>query len=412
MKRDETSQQLKHEQGAHENPDLSRRGFMLTAAMAAAGAGAAGLLSPSAAKAAPAAAEGTAAGSGPYPVEGMAVYSAQGPHRLLKFQRRALGPKDVAIKLQYCGICHSDIHHGREHWRKETYPLVTGHELAGVVVGVGSSVSKFKVGARVGVGCMVNSCRHCGPCENGMEQYCENGNVFTYGSKDLDGSMTQGGYSTFNVADEDFVIAVPDAIDLAHAGPMMCAGITVYSPLRHWSIGPGRKVGVVGMGGLGHMAVKIAAAMGAEVTVITTSPAKVEDARGFGAKSVVVNATGADLSKHKRSLDFILDTVPYQHDLERLFPLLKLDATLCVVGVGKVIEPHQIGPFSLLRSRNAFASSQIGGIRKTQEAVDFCAVHGIRPEVTKIPMSGIDDAWDKVVAKEARYRFVIEMPAA
>ena len=348
-------------------------------------------------------------GNGPYAAEGMALYSAQGPHRLLKFQRRALAPKDVAIQLRYCGVCHSDIHQGREHWGNDAFPLVTGHELAGVVVAVGSSVSKFKVGSRVGVGCMVNSCRHCGPCENGMEQYCENGNVLTYGSTDLDGSMTQGGYSTFNVVDEDFVIAVPDAIDLADAGPMMCAGITVYSPLRHWSIGPGRKVGIVGMGGLGHMAVKIASAMGAEVTVVTTSAAKVEDARRFGARAAVVNVPGADLSRYKRSLDFILDTVPYRHDLERLFPLLKLDSTLCIVGVGKITEPHQIGPFSLLRSRNAFASSAIGGIRETQEAVDFCAVHGIRPEITRISMSGIDDAWNKVVAKEARYRFVIDM---
>jgi uncharacterized zinc-type alcohol dehydrogenase-like protein len=409
MKRNEMSQEAGNDQETSDSRDLSRRGFMKTAAMAAAGAGAVGLLIPSQAEAAPGGEKGKSGGSGPYTAEGMALYSAQGPHRLLKFQRRALGSKDVAIQLQYCGICHSDIHHGREHWRKEPFPLVTGHELAGVVVAVGSSVSKFKVGSRVGVGCLVNSCRHCGPCENGMEQYCENGNIFTYGSKDLDGSMTQGGYSTFNVVDEDFVIAVPDAIDLAHAGPMMCAGITVYSPLRHWSIGPGRKVGVVGMGGLGHMAVKIASAMGAEVTVLTTSAAKVDDARRFGAKAVVMNEPGADLSGHKRSLDFILDTVPYQHDLERLFPLLKLDATLCMVGAGKITEPHQIGPFSLLRSRNAFASSQIGGIRETQEAVDFCAVHAIRPEITRVPRSGIDDAWNKVVAKEARYRFVIDM---
>jgi len=409
MKRNDTSQQAGNEAAALGIPGLSRRGFVRTAALAAAGVGAAELLNPSQAEATPGAETGTSAGSGPYPAEGMALYSAEGPHRLLKFQRRALGPKDVAIKLQYCGICHSDIHHGREHWRKETFPLVTGHELAGVVVAVGSSVSKFKVGSRVGVGCLVNSCRRCGPCANGMEQYCENGNVFTYGSSDLDDSMTQGGYSTFNVVDEDFVIAVPDAIELAHAGPMMCAGITVYSPLRHWSIGPGRKVGVVGMGGLGHMAVKIASAMGAEVTVLTTSTAKVEDARRFGARTVVVNEPGADLSRHKRSLDFILDTVPYQHDLERLFPLLKLDATLCMVGAGRINEPHQIGPFSLLRSRNAFASSQIGGIRETQEAVNFCALHGIRPEITKVPPSGIDDAWSKVVAKEARYRFVIDV---
>ena len=339
----------------------------------------------------------------------MALYSSHGPLKLMKFQRRALGPKDVAIKLQFCGVCHSDIHHGREDWRKETFPLITGHELAGVVVAVGSSVSKFKVGSRVGVGCMVNSCRHCGPCEAGMEQYCENGTVLTYGSKDRDGSMTQGGYSTFNVVDEDFVIDVPDVIDLAHAGPLMCAGITVYSPLRRWSVGPGKKVGVVGLGGLGHMATKIAAAMGAEVTVLTTSRNKAEDAKRFGAKTVIVNQDGADLSKHKRSLDFILDTVPYQHDLDRLVPLLKLDATLCLVGVGKVTEPNQLGPFSLLGARNSFASSAIGGVRETQELVGFCALHGIRPEITKIPREKIDDAWTKVVDKQARYRFVIDM---
>ncbi len=407
MKITTRTQQPSNEMFTPEHSGLGRRGFMRATALAAASAGAAGLLSPS--HAAAGSAERRDAERGPFPAEAMALYSSEGPHRLLKFQRRALGPKDVAIKLQYCGICHSDIHHGREHWRKETFPLVTGHELAGVVVAVGSSVSKFKVGSRVGVGCMVNSCRHCGPCEAGMEQYCENGNVFTYGSKDRDGSMTQGGYSTFNVVDEDFVIEVPDVIDLAHAGPMMCAGITVYSPLRRWSIGPGKKVGVVGLGGLGHMATKIATTMGAEVTVLTTSRGKVDDARRFGAKNVVVNEAGADLSGYRRSLDFILDTVPYQHDLEPLIPLLKMDATLCVVGVGRITEPHQIGPFSLLRSRNSFASSQIGGIRETQEAVAFCALHGIRPEITKIPMASIDDAWSKVVAKDARYRFVIDM---
>jgi uncharacterized zinc-type alcohol dehydrogenase-like protein len=382
---------------------------MMTTALAAAGAGATGLLKPSSAEAASDGNGQRSHGQGPFPAEGMALYSSHGPLKLMKFQRRALGPKDVAIKLQFCGVCHSDIHHGREDWRKETFPLITGHELAGVVVAVGSSVSKFKVGSRVGVGCMVNSCRHCGPCESGMEQYCENGTVLTYGSKDRDGSMTQGGYSTFNVVDEDFVIDVPDVIDLAHAGPLMCAGITVYSPLRRWSVGPGKKVGVVGLGGLGHMATKIAAAMGAEVTVLTTSRNKAEDAKRFGAKTVIVNQDGADLSKHKRSLDFILDTVPYQHDLDRLVPLLKLDATLCLVGVGKVTEPNQLGPFSLLGARNSFASSAIGGVRETQELVGFCALHGIRPEITKIPREKIDDAWTKVVDKQARYRFVIDM---
>jgi uncharacterized zinc-type alcohol dehydrogenase-like protein len=244
-----------------------------------------------------------------------------------------------------------------------------------------------------------------------MEQYCENGVVLTYGSKDRDGTLTQGGYSTCNVVDEDFVIEIPDTVDLAHAGPMMCAGITVYSPLRRWSVGPGKKVGVVGLGGLGHMAVKIATAMGADVTVLTTSRSKVDDARRFGAKTVIVNDAAASLSQYRRSLDFIVDTVPYQHDLERLFPLLKMDATLCMVGVGNITEPHQIGPFSLLRSRNSFASSQIGGIRETQELVGFCALHGVRPEVARIPMSGIDGAWTKVIEKQARYRFVIGMKA-
>jgi uncharacterized zinc-type alcohol dehydrogenase-like protein len=350
-------------------------------------------------------------GQGPYPVEGMAVYSAAEALRPLAFQRRALGPKDVAIQLHYCGICHSDIHHGREHWRKEPFPLVPGHELAGVVAAVGSSASRFKVGDRVGVGCMVNSCRHCAMCNVGLEQYCENGATFTYGARDRDGTLTQGGYSTLNVVDEDFVIRVPDAIDLADAGPLMCAGITVYSPLRHWSVGPGKQVGIVGLGGLGHMAVKIARAMGAEVTVLTTSPDKVADARRFGAKDVIVDPDSADLARYKRSLDFILDTAPYKHKLDRLFTLLKQDATFCMVGAGKVSEPYEIGPFSLLASRNSYASSQIGGIRETQELVDFCALHKIRPETRRVSRSQISEAWNQVVDRKARYRFVIDMKA-
>ncbi|MBK1713649.1 alcohol dehydrogenase [Rubrivivax gelatinosus] len=379
------------------------------------GAGAVGLFGARSARAAQAAAPGAGAGAGigpgPYAVEGMAAYSATQPLRLLKFERRALGPKDVAIQLHYCGICHSDIHHGREHWRQEPFPLVPGHELAGVVVAVGSSASRFKVGDRVGVGCMVNSCRHCSMCNVGLEQYCENGATFTYGSKDRDGTLTQGGYSTLNVVDEDFVIRVPDAIDLADAGPLMCAGITVYSPLRRWSVGPGKRVGVVGLGGLGHMAVKIAKAMGAEVTVLTTSPDKVADALRFGARDVIVNPDSADLSRHKRSLDFILDTAPYKHKLDRLFTLLKQDATFCMVGAGKVSEPYEIGPFSLLAARNSYASSQIGGIRETQELVDFCALHGIRPETSRIAMNEISAAWDRVVDKKARYRYVVDMKA-
>jgi len=346
---------------------------------------------------------------GPYPTHGMALYSSTDSFKHMHFQRRALGPKDVAIKIEYCGICHSDIHTGREHWGKAPFPLIPGHEVAGVVAAIGSSVTKFKIGSHVGVGCLVNSCRTCNPCQSGLEQYCENGYVLTYGSKDRDGSITQGGYSTFSVVDEDFVINIPDVIDLAQAGPMMCAGITMYSPLRRWQVGPGTKVGIVGLGGLGHMGVKIASAMGAEVTVLTTSKDKLNDAKKFGAQNVILNEDEIDLSKYKRSLDFIIDTIPYKHNLDRIISLLKMDSTLCLVGVGKVTEPNQINPFSLLWARSSFAGSQIGGIKETQELVDFCALHNIRPEITKISMEEIDDAWIKVIDKKARYRFVIDM---
>jgi len=391
---------------ADDAPTLDRREFLITTAVAAVGAGTAGLLIPALARAST---KGGPFGQGPFPADGMAAYSPTEPHKLMKLQRRALGPKDVAIKIRYCGVCHSDIHTIRGDWGPVQYPQVVGHELAGEVVAIGASVSKFKIGSRVGVGTMVDSCRHCSECLAGLEQFCENGNTQTYGSKDRDGSITQGGYSTFVVVDEDYIINVPDSLDLADAGPLMCAGVTVYSPLRRWSIGPNRKVGIVGLGGLGHIATKLAAAMGAEVTVITTSEDKVSDARRFGAKHVIVNKDGADLSKYKRSLDFVLDTVPYRHDLDRIVPLLKRDATLCRVGVGKLSEPNQFGQMKLVLERNSIAGSVTGGIRETQEMIDFCAVHKIRPEITKISMAKIDDAWTKVVAKKARYRFVIDM---
>jgi alcohol dehydrogenase (NADP+) len=388
----------------------SRRDFVITSAIAAAGVGASSILNFSPAQAADAK-DQVAYGKGPYPVEGMAAYAPMGPLKLMKFQRRALGPKDVAIKLQYCGVCHSDIHTVRGDWGKIQYPQVVGHELAGDVVAVGSSAGKFKVGSRVGVGTMVNSCRYCSECLSGFEQFCENWNTQTYGSKDRDGSITQGGYSTFVVVDEDFVIAVPDSVDLAEAGPMMCAGITVYSPLRRWSVGPGNKIAISGLGGLGHVGVKIATAMGADVTVITTSEDKVQDARRFGAKNVILNKDGADFTKYKKSFDFVLDTVPYRHDLDRILPLLKRDAVICRVGVGRLTEPNEYGQMILVFARNAIAGSNTGGIRETQEMIDFCALHKIKPEITKIPMSGIDEAWEKVVAKKARYRFVVDMKA-
>jgi uncharacterized zinc-type alcohol dehydrogenase-like protein len=388
----------------------SRRDFIVSAATTLAVAGAAGLLNAQPALGANATMP-TTKPKGPYSAEGMAAYVPAGPHKRMTFQRRALGPKDVAIKIHYGAICHSDIHTIHGDWGPVTYPQIVGHEITGTVVEVGSSASKFAVGARVGVGTMVNSCRVCTECQAGRENYCLNGNVQTYGSKDRDGTITQGGYSTFIVVDEDFVIRVPDAVDLAAAAPLMCAGITVYSPLRHWGVTAGSHVAVVGMGGLGHLAVKLASALGAEVTVFTTSPDKESDAKRFGAREVVVNRDGADFSKYRHAFDFALDTVPYEHDLDRFIPLLKRDATYCRVGVGKVADSNEIGQMGLVMYRNALAGSNTGGIRETQDLVDFCALRKIQPEITKIAMNGIDDAWKRVVEKQARYRYVIDMGA-
>jgi len=348
-------------------------------------------------------------GNGPYPTEGMAGYAETSPLKLMKFQRRALGPKDVAIKIHYCGVCHSDIHRIHGDWGKIQYPQIVGHEIAGEVVAIGSSVTRFDVGSRVGVGTMVDSCRHCPECLRGAENYCENGNTQTYGSKDRDGSITQGGYSKFVVVAEDFVLSIPDSIDLAEAGPLLCAGITTYSPLRHWSVAPGKKVAIAGLGGLGLLAVQFATKMGADVTVVTTSPDKEKDARRFGAKDVLINKDGADFSMYKRVFNFVLDTIPYQHDLDRFIPLLKRDATLCRVGVGKLTTPNEYGQMTTVLSRTALAGSNTGGIRETQEMLDFCAIQNIKPQITKIAMDGINDAWSKVIAKQARYRFVMDL---
>ncbi|CAN5556414.1 NAD(P)-dependent alcohol dehydrogenase [soil metagenome] len=385
----------------------SRRSFLTSAVTVIASASAANML------ALKASGETTSTqilvGSGPYPTEGMAAYSSDGALKLMKFERRALGAKDVAIKLHYCGICHSDIHTVHGDWGKIQYPQIVGHELAGEVVAIGPNVTKFKPGARVGVGTMVDSCRSCTECKAGSENYCLNGSTQAYGSKDKDGKITQGGYSKFVVVNEDFVLNIPDGIDLADAAPLLCAGITVLSPLQRWQVSPGKKVAIIGMGGLGHLAVKFAAALGAEVTVFTTTPAKADDAKRFGAKDVVINKDGADFSSLKYKFDFALDTVPYKHDLNPFIPLLKPDATYCRVGVGKVADSNEVGQMSLVLYRNAVAGSNTGGIRETQNMLDFCARHKIRPEITKISMDGIDDAWKKVIDKQARYRFVISM---
>ena len=356
---------------------------------------------------APAKAVGPSIGNGPYPTEGMAAYTTAGDHKLMKFERRALGPKDVAVQIHYCGICHSDIHTIHKDWGKAPFPLITGHEAAGVVVATGSSVSKHRLGDRVGIGPMVNSCRHCDECGAGLEQYCPS-LITSYGNKDLDGTITQGGYSRLMVVDEDFILKIPAAIDLAQAGPLLCAGITVYSPLRRWSVGPGQKVAVIGFGGLGHIGVMLAKALGADVTVFTTSPEKVKDAERMGGKGVVVYNDDSDLSKYKRNFQFILDTAPYAHKLDKFIDALKVDGTLYRVGVGKLSTPNEAGQMTIVTSRKNLAGSMLGSVRETQEMLDFCATHKIFPEITKISMNAIDDAWEKVVAKKARYRYVID----
>ena len=403
--------------------DRGRRNFLrFSAGSAAAGATAALFGTPTAAQdtAGPSGAA-IAADGGVFtrrtPASGYAFFAENADLKPFNFERRPVGADDVAIDIHYCGVCHSDIHQGRGEWGPQTVPQVTGHEIAGIVVAVGSGVSTFKVGDRVGVGCMVNSCRVCPECTAGFEQYCEAGPTMTYGSK-VDESveptgLTQGGYSNSVVVDKNYVIRIPDGVDLAVAGPIMCSAVTVYSPFRHWSVRKGSRVGIVGLGGLGHIGVKIAKALGAEVVVFSTSPEKVEDARRFGASDVVVNYDEAKMKQYARYFDFILDTAPYHHDMDPLIPTLKRDATLCLVGIGDIRkEPNQLHPFSTISKRNSFAGSMIGGIRETQEVIDFCDLHGIAPDVTKVPIASINETWRNVVAKKARYRYVIDMTAA
>jgi uncharacterized zinc-type alcohol dehydrogenase-like protein len=322
-------------------------------------------------------------------------------------ERRDVGRADVLIEIAYAGICHSDIHTVRGDWGAQVYPLTVGHEIAGVVTAVGSAVTKWAVGDRVGVGCMVNSCRECVNCRAGLEQYCENGNVGTYGIVDRDGTVTQGGYSTHIVVDQDFVLRIPDAIDLAVAAPLLCAGITTYSPLKHWNAAPGRKVAVVGMGGLGHLGVKLAVALGAEVTVLSQSLAKEADGRAFGAAHYFATSDPATFENLKNEFDLILNTVSAELDLEAYLKLLRLDGVL--VNVGAPPEPLPIQVFALFGNRRSFAGSSIGGIRETQEMLDFCAEHGVVPETELIAADQITAAWQRVLKSDVRYRFVIDV---
>ncbi|CAM4036991.1 NAD(P)-dependent alcohol dehydrogenase [Corallococcus exiguus] len=335
-----------------------------------------------------------------------AATSAKSPLGPLAIQRRELGPRDVLIEIKYCGICHSDIHTVRGEWGAATYPLVPGHEIAGIVASVGAEVKKHAVGDRVGVGCMVDSCGDCSSCRKGEEQHCLKGMVGTYGATGRDGQLTQGGYSTHIVVTEDFVLKIPKGIPLDAAAPLLCAGITTYSPLRRWGAGPGKKVAIVGLGGLGHMGVKFARAMGAEVTVLSQSLSKKEDGLRLGAHHYYATKDPETFQKLAGTFDLIVNTVSAKIDVDAYLSLLALDGAL--VSVGAPPEPLSLNAFSLFMPRRVFTGSLIGGIPQTQEMLDFCAQHHIGADIEVIPASKINDAYERVLASDVRYRFVID----
>jgi uncharacterized zinc-type alcohol dehydrogenase-like protein len=331
--------------------------------------------------------------------------AALAPHDIV---RREPGPLDVEIEILFCGVCHSDLHQARNEWHNTVYPCVPGHEIVGRVKRVGQRVTKFEAGDLTAVGCMVDSCRTCSSCEAGFEQYCLSFPTFTYNSPDKHlGGHTFGGYSTSVVVDEAFVLRVPAGLDPAAAAPLVCAGITTYSPLRHWKVGPGQKVGIVGLGGLGHMGVKFARAFGAHVVLFTTSPGKIADGLRLGAHEVVVSKDAEAMKKHTGSFNFILDAVSAQHDINAYLTLLKLDGTLTLVGAPE--QPLPVAAFNLLLPRRNFSGSAIGGIAETQEMLDFCGKHGIVSDIELIPIQKINEAWDRLVKQDVRYRFVIDM---
>ncbi len=339
---------------------------------------------------------------------GYAAHEEKGDLVPYHFERRDLRPNDVSIEILYSGICHSDLHTLHGDWGPQPYPLIPGHEIIGKVLEVGADVKKYKVGDHVGVGCMVDSCQSCPQCESHEEQFCQEGMTATYGSKDrINGEVTQGGYSKHIVVREEFVVGVSDKLDLAKAAPILCAGITTYSPLRKWNVGKGTRVGVIGLGGLGHMGVKLAVAMGAEVTVISRSTAKEEEAKAIGAKGILSSTDSDAMAKAKSSFDFILDTVPVKHDFNTYSPLLAIDGTLVVVGqIGPMEEPMTA---PLIFGRRRLSGSLIGGIKETQEVLDFCAEHGIHPECEMIKAQDINKAWDTLQKSNPAHRYVIDM---
>lgn len=335
------------------------------------------------------------------------VTSAGAPLESTEIERRQPGPHDILIDIKFSGVCHTDIHLARDEWGQSTFPMVPGHEITGVVTAVGSNVTKFSVGDHAGVGVFVDTCRECDRCTAGLDQYCKGHISFTYNGTEADRiTPTQGGYSRAIVVDENYALHIPDALGLDVAAPLLCAGITVYSPLREWNVGPSTSVGVVGLGGLGHMAVKIARAMGADVTLISHSPHKEEDAQRLGAQHFLLSSDKTHMRSAASSLDLIINTVSVNLDLDRYLSLLKLDGTLVMVGLP--MEPLTLRAFSLTASRRRIAGSQFGSVAETQEMLNFCAEHGLGADIEVIRAQDIDSAWDRVVNSDVKYRFVID----
>lgn len=341
-------------------------------------------------------------------VKAYAAKDAKAPLKPFEIQRREPKGHDIEIDILYCGVCHSDVHQARNEWGQSIFPMVPGHEIVGEVTRVGSDVTKFKVGDKVGVGCFVDSCRNCKPCQSHLEQYCDKGMHQTYNSMEKDGKTpTYGGYSTKIVVDENYILKIPSNLPLDKTAPLLCAGITTYSPLRQWKIKAGDKVGVMGLGGLGHMAVKIAAAMGAEVTVLSTSDRKKADALRFGAKNFVTTKDKKNLEAYNQYFDLIINTVSANINLNDYLPLLKLDGTM--VWVGAPDQPSPVNAFPLIMKRRRLAGSMIGGIKETQEMLDFCGQHGITSDIELIPIEKINEAYDRMVKGDVHYRFVIDI---
>lgn len=341
------------------------------------------------------------------PTKAYAVHNASSPLEPYNFERRELNDDDVLIEILFCGVCHSDIHQARNEWGNSIYPMVPGHEIVGRVKKTGSKVTKFKEGDLAGVGCFVDSCGTCPSCKKGFEQYCETGVIGSYNSREKDGTPTMGGYSNQVVCKEKFVLKIPGNLDLKRVAPLLCAGITTYSPLRQWNVKSGDKVGVVGLGGLGHMAVKLAVAMGAEVTVLSTSVSKEKDALALGAHNFAVTKDPSHLVKYANYFDIIIDTVSAPHNLNNYLVLLTVDGTMVLLGVPP--ESPQISVFNLIMNRRRLAGSLVGGIAETQEMLDFCAANNVLSDVEVIPISYINEAYERVLKSDVHYRFVIDM---